>query len=72
MSVEETPVEPTKEQLALLERLAHRYFRAALESAVEATWKEVPKNGLGRMSVVTLVQIVDRVVKQESKRIGCL
>jgi hypothetical protein len=43
MTAAEECVEPTKEQVALLERLAHRYFRAALEAALEATWQELAK-----------------------------
>ena len=63
--------DPTEEVLQQLEDRVRQYFRSALESALEETWRDAHKCGHGSMSVTTLSRIVGRVLKAESARYAC-
>ena len=62
--------DPPAEVLGQLEKHVRRYFRSALETAIEATWQEVFRRELGSMSVVTLYAIAGRLAEEEIGRLG--
>jgi hypothetical protein len=65
---EQPPVDPSDEVLAQLEDRVRQYFRSALESAVEETWRDAHHCGRGRMSATTLARIIGRAIKAEAAR----
>jgi hypothetical protein len=65
---QEVACDPPAEALEQLEERARQYFRCALESAMEETWRDAHHLSRGSMSVDTLGRIVGRAIKAESAR----
>jgi hypothetical protein len=68
----EVVLDPSVEVLEQLEVRVRQYFRSALESAMERTWRDAHRSGGGSMSVDTLGRLVGRAIKAESARFRSL
>jgi hypothetical protein len=66
------PVEPTQEQVSLIEERAHHIFARAIDSAVEHTMMECKHLVGGNMSIDAAMVIINRVAKEEVARLWCL
>jgi hypothetical protein len=64
--------DPSDEALEQLEVRVRQYFRYALESAMEETWRDAHRSGGGSMSVDTLGQTIGRAIKAETARFWSL
>jgi hypothetical protein len=64
------PVEPTQEQVRLLEDHVRRIFSAALDSAIEATMAEFKNLVGGNMSIDAAMRIICGVAKEEVARLA--
>ena len=58
------------ESLLRLERKATRFFCCGIDAAIEATWEEATRLGLGKLMVEDFMVMVQRVLREEMMRLG--